>query len=254
MRIFLEDATRGDPGTSTGGWIDDIYFFTHSETTEHNCRTLCRMHHKAEKWSSTHGSQFDQRKYQLLHLTRNVSRYNMKEALMLRNITIEQSTPARYLGIMMDQQLRWWPHIRYIQGQATSTLQALRSRAGSTWGSSLVALRHVYLAMVVPQITYGCSVWYTSQGEKGHTAKMCTKLSRIQLEAARIISGAYRATSAGALDVELFILPMRQQLEKNAHNAVINIRSGSMNPSPETYSYIHHHRPRHPQGAGPGPA
>ncbi len=86
--------------------------------------------------------------------------------------------------------------------------------------------------MVVPQITYGCLVWYTPQGEKGHTAKMCTKLSRIQIEAARIISGAYRATSAGVLDVELFILPMRQQLEKNAHNAVINIRSGSMSPSP----------------------
>lgn len=91
----------------------------------------------------------------------------------------------------------------------------------------MATLRQVYLAMVIPQITYGCLVWYTPHGEKGHTAKMYAMLTKIQLEAARVIAGAYRATSAVALDVELFILPMRQQLEKRAYEIVLNIRSNS---------------------------
>lgn len=78
----------------------------------------------------------------------------------------------------------------------------------------LTALRQVYQAMVIPQIVYGCSVWYTPQGGKGYTDKKRTTLSRIQSEAARTIAGTYRATSAAALDVELFILPMHHQLEK----------------------------------------
>lgn len=99
----------------------------------------------------------------------------------------------------------------------------------------LATLRRVYLAMVIPQITYGCSVCgIHPTGEKGHTAKMCAMLTKIQLEAARVIAGAYRATSAVALDVELFILPMRQQLEKRAHETVLNIRSGSWAPGLET--------------------
>jgi hypothetical protein len=147
---------------------------------------------------------------------------------------------------LIDQSLRWWPHIQHIQGKTRITIQALRSLAGSTWGAALTTLRRVYLAKVIPQITYGFSVWYTPHGEKGHTAKMCAKLDKIQLEATRIVGGAYRATSAVALNIELFFLPMRQQLEKRARETVLNIRSGSWDPgSGNAY-------PRKPQtGRGP---
>lgn len=60
---ILKDSTREDPGGSNGGWIDDIYFFAHSVTTVQNCRTLRGIHYKAERWSSTRNSKFDQRKY-----------------------------------------------------------------------------------------------------------------------------------------------------------------------------------------------
>ena len=66
---------------------------------------------------------------------------------------------------------------------------------------------------------------------------MRTTLSRIQSEAARTIAGAYRATSAATLDVELFILPMHQ-LEKRAHETAINIRTSPVDPSSGT-SFVH---------------
>jgi hypothetical protein len=75
---ILEDATNGIPGIATGGWIDDIYFLAHGESTEENCRKLIQMHRRAERWSTIHGLRFDLSKYQLIHLTRNPRRYNMK--------------------------------------------------------------------------------------------------------------------------------------------------------------------------------
>ena len=92
--------------------------------------------------------------------------------------------------------------------------------------------------MVIPQIAYGCSLWYTPQGGKGYTDKMRTTLSRIQSEAARTIAGAYRATSAAALDVELFILPINHQLEKRAHETAIKIWTRPVDPSSGT-SFVH---------------
>ncbi|OJD17317.1 hypothetical protein ACJ73_08809 [Blastomyces percursus] len=83
------------------------------------------------------------------------------------------------------------------------------------------------LAIVVPQITYACSVWHTPRGERGLTEKMRTTLDRIQREGARIVGRAYRAASGAALDVELFITPLRLQLEERAHDAALNILTGN---------------------------
>ena len=52
---------------------------------------------------------------------------------------------------------------------------------------------------------------------------MQTALARIQLRAARLISGAFQATSGPALDVKLFLLLMHLQLAKRALNMAINI-------------------------------
>jgi hypothetical protein len=200
-----------------------VYFLAHSKRTEQNCQKLSRMHRKAKRWSRTHGSRFDIKKYQLVHLTRARGRINTKQPLTLSNMVIQPSFSVRYLGVMMDQPLRWWPHIKYVEGKARTTLQALRSIAGSTWGSNLIALRLVYQSTVIPQIVYGCSVWYTPRCQPGHTTKMRMTLGKIQLEAARIIAGAFRATSAAALDVELFLLPIHLQLEKRTQHTTISI-------------------------------
>ncbi|EDN02399.1 predicted protein [Histoplasma mississippiense (nom. inval.)] len=224
---ILEDAPLRVTGAAAGGWIDDIYFFTSSCTTDENCRKLARMHGRAEAWSATHGSKFDLKKYQFIHLTRNPRRHDVQRALTISDLTIAPTKEVRYLGVMLDQQLRWGPQIQHIESRTSLTLNALRSLAGSTWGSALATLRLAYLAIVVPQITYACSVWHTPRGEVGLTKKMRTTLDRIQREGARIVGGAYRAASGAALDVELFITPLRLQLEERAHDAALNILTGS---------------------------
>jgi hypothetical protein len=119
---ILEDAIRGVSDTVTGGWVDDVYFLAHSQSTEQNCRKLLHMHQKAERWSRTHGSRFDLGKYQLVHLTRELGEYNTKQPLTLSSTTIQPSFSARYLGIVLDQPLRWGPHVKYVEGKARTTL------------------------------------------------------------------------------------------------------------------------------------
>ena len=118
----------------------------------------------------------------------------------------------------MDGELNWKRHIQEVKTKATKSIGALASLAGSTWGMGLKDLRRVYQAVVVPQIMYGCSAWSIAKDKGlGYTQKTMDILNGLQTRAARIIAGAFEATSGPALNTELFLLPMAQQVWK--HNA-----------------------------------
>ena len=94
----------------------------------------------------------------------------------------------------MDAKLHWKEHAEEIRHKARKTVNAL------------------------PQIMYVCSIWSNaSMKGKLYTRRMLNTMQTIQARAARVISGAYRATSRAALDIEWFLLSIEQQIWK--HNA-----------------------------------
>lgn len=65
---------------------------------------------------------------------------------------------------------------------------------------------------------YGCAAWSIARDTgAGYTRRTIDPINFLQAKARRIISGAFKATSGPALDIELYLLPMTQQLWK--HNA-----------------------------------
>jgi hypothetical protein len=64
---------------------------------------------------------------------------------------------------------------------------------------------------------YGCSAWsntnWTANGAS-ISGRMLGKLESLQGRGARAISGAYRATSIPALNVETYLLPIEEQILK----------------------------------------
>ena len=120
---------------------------------------------------------------------------------------------CRYLGLTIDTQLKWKPHINQIQGKANKSIQALSSLAGSTWGMRLKDIRQIYQAVVIPQIFYAYSAWGVNKSTgDGHTKELVTSLNSIQPKAARILGGVFKVISIPALNVETHLLPMKQQL------------------------------------------
>ena len=97
---------------------------------------------------------------------------------------------------------------------------ALARLAGSTWGGSYSSLRKIYQAIVVPQITYACSAWAY---RKKPTANTWEKLRSIQGKAARVITGAYQATSLQALDIEAHLSPVENIIAETALLATLRM-------------------------------
>ena len=75
----LIEACKTDD-TEAVGYIDDVSILAIGPSAPSNCKTLKRIHAKAEDWATKHGSKFAPAKYELVHFTRD-PRANSTHAL-----------------------------------------------------------------------------------------------------------------------------------------------------------------------------
>ena len=74
---------------------------------------------------------------------------------------------AKLLGIILNSQLTWKPQVEHVRNKVLKNVDTLSKLGVSIWGGSLVKLRQIYLAVIVPQVTYACLVWYFPLEVKG---------------------------------------------------------------------------------------
>lgn len=105
-------------------------------------------------------------------------------------------------------------------------LAILSALAGSTWGVNTEDLRRIYLATVLPQFTYCASVWYVPNGGYGFKQREGAAVQfmrSVQARAAKIIAVAFRTTSGAALNVELYLLPVQNQMDIALYDFLLRI-------------------------------
>ncbi|EEY23737.1 conserved hypothetical protein [Verticillium alfalfae VaMs.102] len=130
----------------------------------------------------------------------------------------------------MDSTLTWKPHIDETERKVSTTITAMSTLGNSAWGVGTNDMRKIYNGVAVPQMMYACSAWSNAGwGRKAYTKRTLQRLERLQARAARVMSGAFKATSFPALDVEMHLLPVEQQIWR--HNLVTIGRIGSRDGS-----------------------
>lgn len=72
-------------------------------------------------------------------------------------------------------------------------------------------------------MTYGLSTWYISLDKKRHNKTHLATLESLQYKTQKIITGAFTATSKSALNIETYILSVKQRLNQLACRSALRI-------------------------------
>ena len=146
---------------------------------------------KLNEWSKIWLVDFNAKKTKSLLISNTLVRPNIN--IMFNNEQVEVVENHKHLGITFSQDGQWTTHVDNISKIALKQINVLRKLK---FILSKQALANIYLTFIRPHLEYACEVW------DGCFNREIDKLEKIQLEAARIVTGLTKFASREALYFE----------------------------------------------------
>lgn len=104
-------------------YVDDSYIIVRSDRFDWNCRALSKLYDRLQAWAKANDVEFAPHKYGLLHFQRGPPAKRCQSLPAIQGLTPKhleapkgyQVPHLRILGVMVDSQLKWGPHIDYVR-------------------------------------------------------------------------------------------------------------------------------------------
>jgi hypothetical protein len=96
-------------------FVDDINILIYDINTINNCKLLEKMHEHCLLWNRRHEVAFASIKYELIHLTRNITKFDMQTTIKICDVVKQFFNHVRVLRIQIDNKLKWNAHFRNVQ-------------------------------------------------------------------------------------------------------------------------------------------
>ena len=82
--------------------------------------------------------------------------------------------------------------------------------------------------MIIPQLAYGASIWYTTKREKRNRKTLVTQLVQDQATGMCLIIGVFKATSAQASNIKAHLTVIDRELDKKITQTAARFFSGPL--------------------------
>jgi hypothetical protein len=148
------------------GYVDEITLIAIGDNFEQTKAKLKNLMEKQDgglDWSRDHNSRFEITKSAVMHSSRklirdpdddNNHRIPMgRPALKVNRQTISEVSSFKYLGILIDAQLRWNEQAHRAVANATKWLLQYRRLTKPSTGTSAKLMRRLYISVALPKIT-----------------------------------------------------------------------------------------------------
>ena len=122
-------------------------------------------------WSKAHNSRFEMSKSILVDFSR--SKHVERPNMTLQGTVISPKDSHKFLGIMLNQDLRWHRQADYAIGKALKWIMAYWRLARVASRVNLWLMRQLYTAVVIPKMMYAIDIWLTPPWQQDG-AKRCT--------------------------------------------------------------------------------
>ena len=228
----LVDIAKKSKGELILAFIDDTVLIAVAKTFHETHAILHSMLERrggAYDWSSKHNSKFETSKFGLIDFTLNRSKE--RPPIVIRGITIKPSKSHKFLGVMVNQELRWKEHASYALAKGVAYVALIRRISTSAHGVSPRLMRQLYRSIAVPKMLYAASVWLKpiftagSQSLTRGSQGIVKKLAQVQRAAAITITGAMRTSPTDSTEIHANLMPISTLVQKMLFNSSICIAS-----------------------------
>ena len=202
-------------------YVDDGSIQGTSVTHREAAKAVAQGYEDVVQWLHRNGLTMDKEKTEFIsfsphhstHLGARVTRLGLRDPVH-GEYAVSASKCVRYLGIFIQQDLKWTTHVRTMAARARSTIHALSVLGNSIWGISFVNWRKVFHSLILPVLTYSLPIWFTNRRQ----ASLIKTLQIAQNDAVRKISRCFKTTPVAPLHSLLSIPPIRFTLRRFLDN------------------------------------
>ena len=120
-----------------------------------------------------------------------------RPSLKAGEINLSYDPTPRLLGVILDRQLTFGPHVKSLKEKINSKCRILAALSNTTWGWRKNSLLKVYNTHIRSVLDYSASAWQPWISDTNRKA-----LDTLQNKALRLITGQYRSTPIEALRLE----------------------------------------------------
>jgi hypothetical protein len=176
-------------------FVNDINIFIYDINTINNCRLLKKMHEHCLLWNRRHEIVFASIKYELIHLTRNIAKFDMQTSIKICDVVKLSFNHVRILSVQIDNKLKWDAHFQSVQKKMFTQILILSRLIAITWKACFSKTKLIYSTIIRLIIIYNFIIWHASHERSNNVVVATKKLVRLQQQSLRLISDSFKTIS-----------------------------------------------------------
>ena len=135
-------------------FVNDINILIYNKFVKRNCDVLKKTWNKVFKWTKRHEFKFNERKYELIHFSKILKKYNMKISITLKKHQMNANIDFKILKIQLNFKLRWKSHLRQIEAKLMNRHNIVNMIKNFMWNTSLIINRQKYIVIKKSMIVH----------------------------------------------------------------------------------------------------
>ena len=185
-------------------FVNDINILVYDRFIEEICRTLSKAHDVCAKWVCTHDATFASEKYELMHFTRKLKRFNTMTSIQIESSVIKSKSDVWVLKMQLNMKLQWDAHLRQIKTNHITRMLILSYLEVFTWEAIFTKAKQVYSAVVRSEIAFKASVWH-QRDKKDELLSKERRLETLQNQILHHVAEAFKRVNIKTLETETYM-------------------------------------------------
>jgi len=185
------------PEVRVSMFADDLAIWASHKYKEEATRMVQRAVNAIAGWSERWLMTLNVEKCEVALFTLDNNELDYKPEIKINDKQFTFNHYPTFLGVTYDRRLAFTEHIRRTCEKVRKRISILRAVAGTDWGFDKKILKTTYTSLCRSILEYGAPAWmpWTSKTDM-------ETIEKVQLEAARVITGLTKSTPTEALLIE----------------------------------------------------